>query len=160
MSDRNPSGSRGSRPRKTHCKHGHKYTPENTYVDPRGLRECRICRRDRDRRFSEANREKLRVKNRRHYATVREARTEEKRARRRAAGVPVHGLMCGCAVCLFRRPEEDGAVRSLLRNVRSGVIRRDLRQRAERVEENKARRTPRAIDTDFIDQIIREESGG
>ncbi len=31
--------------RKTHCKHGHKFTPENTYVHPGGARACRICRR-------------------------------------------------------------------------------------------------------------------
>lgn len=31
--------------RKTHCKHGHRFTPENTYVDPKGYRICRQCRR-------------------------------------------------------------------------------------------------------------------
>lgn len=31
--------------RKTHCKWGHERTPENTYVDPRGWRECLECRR-------------------------------------------------------------------------------------------------------------------
>lgn len=29
---------------KTHCPQKHKYTPENTYIDPRGRRMCRICR--------------------------------------------------------------------------------------------------------------------
>jgi hypothetical protein len=29
--------------RKTHCKRGHEFTPENTYVYPRGGRECRTC---------------------------------------------------------------------------------------------------------------------
>lgn len=28
----------------THCKHGHEYTPENTYVYAVGRRECRVCR--------------------------------------------------------------------------------------------------------------------
>jgi hypothetical protein len=29
-----------------HCKHGHEYTPENTYRDPKwGKRGCRTCRR-------------------------------------------------------------------------------------------------------------------
>jgi hypothetical protein len=28
---------------KTHCKHGHEFTPENTYIRPKGTRECRIC---------------------------------------------------------------------------------------------------------------------
>jgi len=30
---------------KTHCPQGHKYSKENTYIAPRGHRECRICRR-------------------------------------------------------------------------------------------------------------------
>lgn len=29
---------------KTHCPKGHPYSPENTYVDPDGRRECRTCR--------------------------------------------------------------------------------------------------------------------
>ena len=32
--------------RKTHCKNGHEYTPENTRMRPDGARECRTCRRD------------------------------------------------------------------------------------------------------------------
>jgi hypothetical protein len=31
----------------THCKHGHEYTPENTYTNPRGKRVCRTCHRER-----------------------------------------------------------------------------------------------------------------
>jgi hypothetical protein len=38
---------------KTHCKHGHEYTPENTYINPRGSRECQMCRRDRRDRWKE-----------------------------------------------------------------------------------------------------------
>jgi HNH endonuclease len=34
---------------KTHCAHGHAFTPENTYVDPRGRRNCLTCRRRIDR---------------------------------------------------------------------------------------------------------------
>lgn len=31
---------------RTHCKHGHEYTPENTYIVPgTGHRQCRICRK-------------------------------------------------------------------------------------------------------------------
>ena len=29
---------------KTHCVNGHEYTKESVYVDPRGKRQCRICR--------------------------------------------------------------------------------------------------------------------
>lgn len=35
--------------RKTHCKNGHAFTPENTYVTPRGTRNCRTCHRERSR---------------------------------------------------------------------------------------------------------------
>lgn len=28
---------------KTHCKNGHEFTPENTYVRPKGYRTCRKC---------------------------------------------------------------------------------------------------------------------
>ena len=31
--------------RKTHCKHGHEFTPENTYVGTDGGRRCRKCKR-------------------------------------------------------------------------------------------------------------------
>lgn len=30
---------------KTHCPRGHEYTTENTYIDKRGSRNCRACRR-------------------------------------------------------------------------------------------------------------------
>jgi hypothetical protein len=29
--------------RKTHCPHGHEYTPENTYIGGNGGRNCRAC---------------------------------------------------------------------------------------------------------------------
>jgi hypothetical protein len=41
---------------KTHCVHGHEYTPENTYLRPvrgRGMRDCRTCFRERTRRYRE-----------------------------------------------------------------------------------------------------------
>jgi hypothetical protein len=31
----------------THCKHGHEFTSENTYVKPPGRRQCRTCARQR-----------------------------------------------------------------------------------------------------------------
>ena len=31
--------------RKTHCKRGHEFTPENTYIHADGRRGCRTCRR-------------------------------------------------------------------------------------------------------------------
>lgn len=35
---------------KTHCKHGHEYTPENTIRRPEGHRRCRTCTEERERR--------------------------------------------------------------------------------------------------------------
>ena len=35
----------------THCPAGHEYTPENTYVEPKGSRSCRECRRERTRQW-------------------------------------------------------------------------------------------------------------
>lgn len=39
---------RGERATKTHCPHGHPYSPENTYVARRGDRQCRTCIRARN----------------------------------------------------------------------------------------------------------------
>lgn len=36
--------------RKTHCKRGHEFTPENTYTPRSGARICRACRKDYQRR--------------------------------------------------------------------------------------------------------------
>jgi len=30
---------------KTHCDHGHEFTEDNTYIDKRGHRHCRACKR-------------------------------------------------------------------------------------------------------------------
>lgn len=30
---------------RTHCKHGHEFTPENTHIDRQGWRNCRACGR-------------------------------------------------------------------------------------------------------------------
>lgn len=36
---------------KTHCKQGHEYTPENTYVYGNGSRGCKVCRTEAARRY-------------------------------------------------------------------------------------------------------------
>jgi hypothetical protein len=42
---------------KTHCANGHEFTPENTYLRPKGgRRDCRACIRDRVRRYQSKGR--------------------------------------------------------------------------------------------------------
>lgn len=38
--------------RKTHCDEGHEFTPENTFVNSEGWRDCRECSRARNREFT------------------------------------------------------------------------------------------------------------
>jgi len=45
---RSPAAANGA---KTECDSGHPYTQENTYTDPKGGRECRICRAERARQW-------------------------------------------------------------------------------------------------------------
>jgi hypothetical protein len=49
---------RGSR---THCKHGHEFTPDNTYTNPRGHRHCRTCMRVNDLQRYYRNHDKVRA---------------------------------------------------------------------------------------------------
>lgn len=39
----------------THCPQGHEYTPENTYIEPKGSRSCIKCRREATRRWRARN---------------------------------------------------------------------------------------------------------
>ena len=43
--ERTPRTRQGERIPPTRCSNGHEYTPENTYIDPRGRRDCRECRK-------------------------------------------------------------------------------------------------------------------
>lgn len=38
---------------KTHCPRGHEYNSDNTYMTPKGARDCRTCRADAARRYRE-----------------------------------------------------------------------------------------------------------
>lgn len=44
---------------KTHCKHGHKFTPENTVRDGAGNRQCRECRNRRAREYQARKRQRM-----------------------------------------------------------------------------------------------------
>lgn len=58
------------------CVHGHEFTPENTYVNPRGERQCRQCLRDASNRHRRANRERINAeKRRRRERVVHESQT-------------------------------------------------------------------------------------
>jgi hypothetical protein len=43
--------------RQTHCKRGHEFTPENTYVTSQGGRSCRACSTIKSREFEERHRD-------------------------------------------------------------------------------------------------------
>ena len=45
-------GIRNGYQKKTHCPHGHEYSNENTFVNVRGSRECRTCRRQKNKQRS------------------------------------------------------------------------------------------------------------
>lgn len=75
---------------KTHCSRGHEFTPENTYVDPRGKRNCRVCiaehrektyhrQREYDRKYRENNRERRREQDRKWRANHRAQISEKDR---------------------------------------------------------------------------------
>lgn len=46
------------------CAHGHEFTPENTYINPRGERQCKTCMKDAQNRYIEANRDRINAKKR------------------------------------------------------------------------------------------------
>lgn len=45
----------------THCKHGHPWTKENIYTDPRGEKLCRECKKQRNREHMRKQRKALRA---------------------------------------------------------------------------------------------------
>jgi hypothetical protein len=61
---------------KTHCDHGHEFTPENTYIAPgTGWRQCRTCKAATAVRNTEANRDRINARRR----TIREHITYDPR---------------------------------------------------------------------------------
>ncbi len=58
---------RNGKEMQTHCKHGHEFTLENTYVNPQGTRICRTCRYSNGRRNYLANPERAHAYSRAWY---------------------------------------------------------------------------------------------
>lgn len=44
------NGARSVQKAKTHCKRGHEFTPENTYIKSNGTRQCKACHIEREKR--------------------------------------------------------------------------------------------------------------
>lgn len=70
---RSPIGATSTNARKTHCKRGHEFTDENTYIRPDGGRSCRKC--------SRLDRELRRATNRAWVERERERQREWRRSR-------------------------------------------------------------------------------
>jgi hypothetical protein len=52
------NGAAGRNARKTSCRNGHLYSAENTWLDHRGHRYCRICLRENHRRYATRRRQR------------------------------------------------------------------------------------------------------
>lgn len=65
---------------KTHCPRNHPYTPENTYTPPTGGRYCRICGREKTRRWRERNLEREQAKARARHQNKGATMSMEERA--------------------------------------------------------------------------------
>ena len=68
---------------KTHCKYGHKFTPENTVIGSHGDRNCLTCKRKSAR--ATQKRRQARMLSDPEYGAQERAKTTERARRRRAA---------------------------------------------------------------------------
>lgn len=57
---------------KTHCKHGHEFTEDNTYRAASGGRACRACRAERMSKWQRANKDKVNRNQQRYRQRLRE----------------------------------------------------------------------------------------
>lgn len=69
------------KPPRTHCKHGHEYTPENTSILPNGARRCLTCHREAAARAKQLDPEHVREVNRRATRSYWEKRRQSQMAR-------------------------------------------------------------------------------
>lgn len=81
------AAARGTNPQslKTHCPHGHEYTPENTATTKRGTRRCRECDRIRGRAYGHEYYMRHREERIKKSVESRRARKARERAKRKAA---------------------------------------------------------------------------
>lgn len=68
------------------CPQGHERTPDNTYVDPRGWKHCKVCRAEAARRWRQSHREHVRARNRRQHAANREQYNLNRKIRKALTG--------------------------------------------------------------------------
>jgi hypothetical protein len=71
---------------KTHCVHGHEYTPENTAVNNRGQIFCRICSRIKAQRYKAQNPNVVKAHRAKYKARAEEQAKPKRRVETRAAG--------------------------------------------------------------------------
>ena len=66
--------------KKTHCKRGHEFTPENTVLDKKSRRRCKTCSSDNKKRYYQADSKGVYLKNRGWVEKNREAVREYQKA--------------------------------------------------------------------------------
>lgn len=65
--------------KKTHCPHGHPFDGDNTYITPKGDRQCRECRREQSRKFRARNKDKVKKINSDYYKNNRNSILAQKK---------------------------------------------------------------------------------
>ena len=98
---------------KTHCDRGHEFTPENTYINPRGERQCRKCMRAATDRYQDANRAELNRRRRERQVKVAYGERECAHPACSERFVPLRASarFCKTRACVLRRQREQRAER-------------------------------------------------
>ncbi len=84
-------------PRRTHCKHGHEFTPENTFIGGDGFRRCKTCMGRHSKDFRERNPNKTSQQKIDAHLRQRYGLTQERK----------DGMLAeqgGCALCGVTKP--------------------------------------------------------
>ncbi len=59
LKDAEYKGNRNKRGDQTNCINGHEYIPENTFVNKKGIKVCRICQRDHNKEYYRKNKQSV-----------------------------------------------------------------------------------------------------